>query len=480
MLIAVLCVTLANTWLSARQTRGHVEQQLREVAQTLVESTFPLTDAVLRQTRGLSGAEFVVVDVQNRVVATSLNDRRFQPEPGHPQEPTKLQLGEIVSIGADRYFHLVVRRASRPGGGQEQRVHLFYPEEQWRRAWRNAVAPPLIVGIGALGVMAFVTTWLANRLTRPIGSLRSQVERIAQGDLKPLPLPGRDDEIRDLAAAVNRMAETLARYEDEIRRRERLRTLGQLGAGIAHQMRNAATGCRLALDFFRRGNPDANSDENLVVALRQLELMETYLRRFLTLGSEFHAPSTVLDAAQVVEDVLPLVRPTAAHLGVELRWTRPSTPFLLRGDENGLAQLVVNLALNAIEAAASNPRPKPPNANVAAGEEKPPSLAQDFSAFLIDKPLVEVRLFADTDNTMATFEIVDNGPGPHASVQGRLFEPLVTDKPDGAGLGLPVAREIAQLHQGDITWVRKEGHTHFVVLLPLLSQEEQRAEIVGR
>ncbi len=52
----------------------------------------------------------------------------------------------------------------------------------------------------------------------------------------------RDDEIRDLAVSINQMTETLSRYEDEVRRSERLRTLGQLGAGMAHQLRNAATG----------------------------------------------------------------------------------------------------------------------------------------------------------------------------------------------------------------------------------------------
>jgi signal transduction histidine kinase len=443
MLTATICASAANAWLAARRTRGQIETQLRDVARTLVESSFPLTDAVLRQTHGLSGAEFAVTDAGGQVVAASLPNVSTTPLAAAPQNPAALALQKTITIDGRTFFHAVVQRAPRQGIGGEQRLHIFYPEEQWRRAWREAVAPPLLVGVVALALMAGLATWLATRFTRPIARLQTQVEQIAQGDFRPLPLPPRNDEIRDLAASVNRMAEMLARYEEEVRRRERLRTLGQLGGGIAHQLRNAVTGCRMALDLYRRRTPAAEADEDLAVAIRQLELMETYLRRFLTLGAEHRPPAAELDLAQVVEDVLPLVRPAADHLGVALHWAPPARPLIVRGDESGLAQLVVNLTLNAIEAASGGAPPEKPAA-------------------------VEVRVDeGESQSCLARLEIVDNGSGPAADVQDRIFEPLVTDKQDGAGLGLPVAREIAQLHGGDIHWERRNGHTHFVMELPL-------------
>jgi signal transduction histidine kinase len=450
MLIATACASVANAWLAARRTRGQIETQLRDVARTLVESSFPLTDAVLRQTHGLSGAEFAVTDAGGQVVATSLPTRSAAPLAGAPQSPAALTLEKTVTLGGRTFFHVVVRRPPRHGSDGEQQLHIFYPEAQWRQAWRESVAPPLLVGLAALLVMTGLAAWLAARFARPIARLQAQVEQIAQGDFRPLPLPPRDDEIRDLAASVNRLAEMLARYEEEVRRRERLRTLGQLGGGIAHQMRNAATGGRMALDLYRRRTPGAREDEDLAVAIRQLELMETYLRRFLTLGAEHRPPAAEVDWVRVVEDVLPLVRPTAEHLSVDLHWNPPPRPLVVRGDENGLSQLVVNLTLNAIEAAAGNTASALP--------------AQ-----------VEIRLQEnDSAPRAARLEIIDNGPGPAAGVQDRVFEPLVTDKPDGAGLGLPVAREIAQLHGGDIRWDRRHGRTHFIVNLPL--QKESKIE----
>jgi signal transduction histidine kinase len=452
MLLATGFASGTTAWVAARRTRLQIETQLRDVARTLAESSFPLTEAVLRQTRGLSGAEFAVADPQGGVLAATLPVESLTAAPA-PQRPAQLELRDTATISGRGYFHAVVERQPRARTAVIERLHIFYPEEQWRQAWRDAVAPPLLIGAAAMLIMAAVIGWLAANLTRPIARLRRQVEQIAQGDFRPLPAPPRDDEIRDLANSVNRMAEMLARYEDEVRRRERLRTLGQLGGGIAHQMRNAATGCRMALDLYRRSH-DAGDDEDLAVAVRQLELMETYLRRFLTLGAEHGAPRATVDLAQVVENILPLVRPTASHLDVDLRWTPPDEPLLLRGDEVGLAQLVVNLTLNAIEATSG-------------------SASERHKA-------VQVRLFRrEDDRGAASLEVADNGPGPGAEIRDRLFEPLVTDKPDGAGLGLAVAKEIAELHRGAIRWERRGEWTFFIVEFPLLKEEESRVATVG-
>ena len=98
-----------------------------------------------------------------------------------------------------------------------------------------------------------------------------------------MPVARRNDELRNLAESINRMAGQLANYERQVRRHERLKTLGQLGASMAHQLRNAATGGRMAIELHRRDCPRATSDNSLEVALRQLLLMESYLRQFLTI-----------------------------------------------------------------------------------------------------------------------------------------------------------------------------------------------------
>src|SRR5690606_12622768 len=103
----------------------------------------------------------------------------------------------------------------------------------------------------------------------------------------------------------------------ELRQHERTQTLHQIGAGIAHQLRNAATGCRIALDLFRR-QQGAKADENLSVAARQLELMESYLQRFLILGRTAQRELVPVDLRDVATSALGLVRPLAEHLRVTI------------------------------------------------------------------------------------------------------------------------------------------------------------------
>ena len=173
-------------------------------------------------------------------------------------------------------------RGTRADGDSGSLV-VLYSQERWSAATWQAAYPALVAGAVAVLAVVVVTTLLAQRFVRPIRRLGDQTARIAQGDFTPVGVGKVDDELRDLAVSINRMTERLGQYEREVRRSEQLRTLGQLGAGMAHQLRNAATGGRMAIELHQR-QCAAAAGEDLEVALRQLRLMESYLQRFLTLS----------------------------------------------------------------------------------------------------------------------------------------------------------------------------------------------------
>ena len=133
--------------------------------------------------------------------------------------------------------------------------------------------------------------------------------------------------------------------------------------------------------------------------------------------------------AQLVAEVLSLVRPSYIHAGIELDYVPPAEPLLLRGDREGLRQLVTNLVLNAADAAV-------------AGTHRPPRVCVGLTA----------------NDGEGSLSVHDTGPGPDPAVRDRLFESLTTTKPDGAGLGLFVARQIADRHNGRLHW-RRDGET---------------------
>ncbi len=447
MVLTLLALSVANSYLAARRSRARIEGQLAEVARTLSEASFPLTSAVLQQTKGLSGAEFVLVRNAGQVIAAS--HARFEHLPA-PQSlsASSGQWEHIEVVAGERYFHTslpVVRIRDR----DPATLHLMYPVASYDEAWRDAVWPPLMLGCVALVLVGVVSTVLAQRVTRPLGQLSRQVERIAQGDRQPMPAPRRQDEVADLAQAINQMTETLALYEDEVRRSERLRTLGQLGGGIAHQLRNSVTGCRLALDLHRRHCQADEGEESLNVAVRQLGLMEAYLQRFLKHGDPHQATKRTVALTEVLSEVLALVGPSARHVGVELQHeVSGASELCVQGDAIALEQLLASLIVNGVEAAS---------------QSRAGAVASDRRGHQ-----VLVRLYAHGES--ARFEVRDTGPGPAEGVASRLFEPLVTDKPDGVGLGLAMARRIVQEHAGTISWQRESEWTCFAVELPLLTE----------
>jgi signal transduction histidine kinase len=262
-----------------------------------------------------------------------------------------------------------------------------------------------------------------------------QAAKIAEGNFQPTPVSERDDELRDLMVSLNTMAEQLARYEDQVRRNERLKLLGQLGGGIAHQLRNSAAGARLALELHGQECPLGAECESLGVALRQLKLMETYVQRLLTLGKQSGRPRAPVVLDDLAAEVVELVRPSCTHHGVALRYQRPAAPVTVTGDVDALRQVLVNLVVNAVEAAQKQ----------AAGEGRPGE--------------IEVEVFGR--NGRAFVRVFDTGPGPAAGVQERLFEPFVSDKPDGTGLGLSVSRQVAESHGGSVRWRRDNDRTCF-------------------
>lgn len=444
MLATIIAVSGLNAYLAARQAKETVERQVRELARTLDNASFPLTDPVLQQMHGLSGADFVLVDSLGRIVASSRVPGVFSdlPEDASAVPWSQIGLGPQVTLGDTGYFHSVLRLEQRRTAEAPHQMHILYPVVGYNQAWRTAVIPPLAIGGVAILIVVLIAVAASSRLSRPIAALRTQVEKIAAGDFAPVPLPDRDDEIRDLTQSFNRMAELLAQYEGNVRRTERLRTLAQLGGGMAHQMRNSATGCRMALDLHSQECAVAGQCDSLIVAKRQLELIEKYLQRFLSLGKfKPKKPEEEVRFDLLVSDLLPLVRPAAQHACVNLQWRCDMTHVVVRGDSDELEQLVINLLLNAIEAASgSQPHPE--------------------SQIIVHlRPLSHDRV---------EFSVLDSGDGPAAAIESTLFEPFVTGKRDGTGLGLAVASEVVQRHRGTLDWTRRDGMTCFAATLPVL------------
>ncbi|MCC7083801.1 MAG: HAMP domain-containing histidine kinase [Pirellulales bacterium] len=439
--VAIVAVSVLSAALATHRAGRKIEEQLQGIAKALAESSFPLTRVVLRQMHDLSGADFVFVENDGPVVTSNAQlDASARDDQPTGNESQPLSLDTPVEITGRRYFAMSLATMARGFQGPG-RLHIFYPERSWQEARNEAALPPLAIGGIALAATALIALAIAGRLTKPILELRRQVARIAEADFSPMPLPERDDELRDLAATVNRLAEQLREMERAIRRGERLALLGQLAGGLAHHLRNSVTGARMAVQLHAR---ECDADrESLDVALRQLTLTEENLKQFLAAPQANCEISTAprkehCQLSAVVNEVVELLGPSLRHRRIELSISKSSARLELFADPNQLRQLLMNLILNAADAAG---------------------------------PGGWVKADSTAEGSELVLRVIDNGAGPPAAIADRLFEPFTTGKPEGIGLGLAVVQQIVKAHHGRIEWSHRAEETCFEVRLPKAASE---------
>ena len=417
LLVLLLADAGATGWaaaLAAKREENRITEQLGAVSRTLTESrTFPLTERVLEQMKGLSGAEFILDKRSGEQVSTF--PERVDLTPGS---------SELFFHKGEVYRQLRIPLSeNHPNTGDV--LAICYPESLRRAAVREAVRPPLFVGLAffIVGLMLFA---FGSRVVSRVRGLESQTRAIAAGDFTATAPAGPNDELRDLTESIHEMARKLAAFEEQSKQTERLRILGQFSGGLAHQLRNAAAGAKLAVQLHLKEEPDDR--ESLDVALRQLSRIEMTLSQFLALGKPTSVKKVNLDLMDVLTGAVGLYRAQVKHLGIELRWARGApVPFV--GDPDSLGHLFVNLIGNAIEAAGPG-------------------------------GTVEVNCEG------RAVEVIDSGSGPPQEIGARLFETFVTGKEQGIGLGLTVAKQAVEAHGGTIEWFRRDGQTVFRVVFP--------------
>ncbi|HVJ67181.1 MAG TPA: ATP-binding protein [Caulifigura sp.] len=430
---ATVGVAMVTATVNARSRQAEALQRLRRVVETLRSSQFPFTQAVLTQMHGLSDAEFVVRDWADVLTATTLDpvpatfeSQRFSSGEGIDRLPTAptVQFGETVYFAAE--FPMLT-------GPNRGTLAVLLPVETWRRIAWNAAWPPFLAGAIASLAVLLVARWIAGRFTRRLEVIRSQVLQIAAGSVDRLSLSGPDDELLELATAVNSVSDLLRQHERTIRQTERMRLVAQLSSGLAHQLRNAASGARLAVQLVQRRHPNV-AERELSVALTQLELIEDHIKRLLAVGPERETPGRPGSVNELFRSLEDLVTPISRHSGVNLRFDAKTSSSRLVPDLDGVRSGLLNLVMNGMEAAGRGGRV---------------SVEAD--------PAEEGRL---------AVTVSDSGAGPEPKIAERIFEPFVTSKPEGVGLGLAYVRRTIEQLGGRVSWKRANDQTQFTLVMP--------------
>ncbi len=236
------------------------------------------------------------------------------------------------------------------------------------------------------------------------------------------------------------------RLEAEVRRREKLAAVGNLAAGVAHEIRNPLSSIRGYAAYFggkfAPGSEDRQAAEVMIREVDRLNRVISELIEFARPSDLKRRPVRLADLAAHAER---LIRPDAASRGVAVDLSGAANGPQIAADPDRLSQAVLNLCLNAIQAMDAGGR-----LTLRAG------LAPDGRAFLT---------------------VADTGPGIPDEHRDRIFDPYFTTKARGTGLGLPIAHKIVEAHGGEIRVASRPGQgTEVTVLLPAKAHGEESGE----
>ena len=358
LMLGVVGMSTWTAWSSAQRARRQIEAQMQAIAETEAKVSIPLNAQTLKLMKGLSSADFLVCDDARQPLVDDLGRAMttLPALPGAlpaPAEATAGDLGAPVVVAGTPYF---VRGVALQHGAPPARfLYVFYPEALWRDALWQSLRPALFLGV--LGALAAAGLALAvtQRVTRRIEQMERRTRLIAAGDFSPMPLPRRDDELRDLGRSVNDMAQQLgAAYQVAASRTERLRLLGQVSGGLAHQLRNGVAERPVSRCSLHGRECAADRETFGCRPAPSSTLVEMHLKRFLDLGKALDlAPREKSRVADVGRRSYRPARPQCrhAHIDMQRNGCVGTNELPLLADPGQMGHVLLNVLTNAIEAA---------------------------------------------------------------------------------------------------------------------------------
>ena len=229
-----------------------------------------------------------------------------------------------------------------------------------------------------------------------------------------------------LSAAAAQNAHLYARVfnsEDLLRKSERLTTLGLLSAEIAHEIRNPLTVIKLlfgSLDLQYDSSDPRNKDTQIIK--EKINQLEEIVSRVLSFGKNREDLYSHCPIDELINDTLLLVRLKMSQQRIELRHLKLDQPVKIYGNKGQLQQVFLNLILNASEAMLHG------------------------GSLTITTKIEKV-----SGNRRLAIYFKDTGSGIPESIQNRIFDSFLTDKPEGTGLGLSIVKRILRSHRGDVS-----------------------------
>jgi signal transduction histidine kinase len=341
--------------------------------------------------------------------------------------------------------------------------YLDFNEEEVDRAnaENQGLADRLVLGLLLLGTCGSAAGLVAGfgiargvsrslvQLSVPVRAAAGQLEDVvgpvtfaASWDLHEL-----EGVLRQIAERIGTVVERLRQSEREALRAEQLAAVGQMAAGMAHELRNPLTSMKLLVQAAGARDSTGLGGRDLAVLEEEITRLEGLVQTFLHFARPPEPEKRRVELREVVGQTVGLVAGRAAVCQGRVECVLPPEPVPVIVDPGQVRQVLLNLLINALEAVPGG-------------------------------GTVRVRAQTGADRWV-TLRVEDDGCGLPASLGSRIFAPFVSTKETGLGLGLSICKRIVEAHGGTIDAAsRPEGGAIFTVRLPLAPPEAAAKEEV--
>jgi nitrogen fixation/metabolism regulation signal transduction histidine kinase len=292
-------------------------------------------------------------------------------------------------------------------------------DDSTARDLRKGFNTTLVLVVAALWLVALAAlVYFAHRISRPIQSLTQGLGRVAAGDLSVRVQADGSDEIGEAVSAFNHMAAQLEQARERLINLTRLATWQAVARKMAHELKNSLTPIRLTTEEIANRGVTADAaflEQASQIVTDEVNTLERRVRAFSEFASEPPVIPAEIDVNAMVEERVCLLKAAHPEVAYELRLT-PELPRAI-ADPDLIKGVLTNLLENAAEAV------------------KPGGVVMAKTAAAGEKLRVEIH---------------DSGPGLSEQARSSLFEPAISFKKGGMGLGLSIARRSALLCGGDL------------------------------
>jgi signal transduction histidine kinase len=363
-----------------------------------------------------------VAGIQRQIVTVS--ESVFDlADAGHREEAYRLAQRELkgrLQPALTRMNREIYRRARESSvKGAYSRLEDILADEG-----RTLVAIIALALVGGL-----VASWLISRsLARPVADLTRAMAVVGAGDLDhPIHATSRD-EIGDLARALERMTAQLRDSRQQLVQAEKLASIGEMSAAVAHGLRNPLASLRAAAQLVRRHPASPSATEHLDAIIEEVDRLDRRISHLLSFSrpAPFHPVSE--SVPRLIEELLPAVAQPIREQRVELEMAVPATLPQVRVDPMQVEQAILEIVSNALDAMPGGGRLR-------------------IRAFLADGA-------APGD---VIVEVTDTGGGIPDHVLPSVCEPFFTTRQEGTGLGLAIAKRYVEQNGGRLEIASRPG-----------------------